>query len=209
LTVSVLLWLTTHSDTLSTSSNSCIFCTNFIYSLWPKCQPVCEIVHLYSFFTSNAWNLSFDYNSIIVIYNPFVHPLPLSHVSFVIILNILFFFQAFSIFTGLGIHNCQMYENACRLMAKQTVALEVLSFHATAGQEETERLAEVVLIFNLYQFIIPLNTLSFNLFISLHLTSWKCIMDQSEFRAVFSIQCIKAAFSFYFLLAKQFCAVSK
>jgi cGMP-specific 3',5'-cyclic phosphodiesterase len=33
-----------------------------------------------------------------------------------------------------------MYENACRLMAKQTVALEVLSFHASAGQEETERL---------------------------------------------------------------------
>ncbi|XP_060580416.1 cGMP-specific 3',5'-cyclic phosphodiesterase-like isoform X1 [Ruditapes philippinarum] len=50
--------------------------------------------------------------------------------------------EAFSIFTGLGIHNCQMYENACRLMARQTVALEVLSFHATAGQEETERLAE-------------------------------------------------------------------
>ncbi|WAR21559.1 PDE6-like protein, partial [Mya arenaria] len=50
--------------------------------------------------------------------------------------------EAFSIFTGLGIHNCQMYENACRLMAKQTVALEVLSFHATAGQEETERLAK-------------------------------------------------------------------
>jgi len=33
-----------------------------------------------------------------------------------------------------------MYENACRLMAKQAVALEVLSFHATAGQEETEKL---------------------------------------------------------------------
>lgn len=48
--------------------------------------------------------------------------------------------QAFSIFTGLGIHNCQMYENACRLMAKQTVALEVLSYHATAQQEETDKL---------------------------------------------------------------------
>ena len=34
-----------------------------------------------------------------------------------------------------------MYENACRLMAKQTVALEVLSFHATAPVEEGERLA--------------------------------------------------------------------
>lgn len=48
--------------------------------------------------------------------------------------------QAFSIFTGLGIHNCQMYENACQLMAKQSVALEVLSYHATASKEETERI---------------------------------------------------------------------
>ncbi|XP_062580022.1 cGMP-specific 3',5'-cyclic phosphodiesterase-like isoform X4 [Saccostrea cucullata] len=48
--------------------------------------------------------------------------------------------EAFSIFTGLGIHNCQMYENACRLMAKQSVALEVLSYHATAQQEETDKL---------------------------------------------------------------------
>lgn len=49
-------------------------------------------------------------------------------------------FQAFSIFTGLGIHNCQMYENACKLMAKQSVALEVLSYHATAQNDETEKL---------------------------------------------------------------------
>ncbi|KAL8579053.1 hypothetical protein ACOMHN_035992 [Nucella lapillus] len=48
--------------------------------------------------------------------------------------------EAFSIFTGLGIHNCQMYENACQLMAKQSVALEVLSFHATAHNEETRAL---------------------------------------------------------------------
>ncbi|GFR99095.1 cGMP-specific 3',5'-cyclic phosphodiesterase, partial [Elysia marginata] len=48
--------------------------------------------------------------------------------------------EAFSIFTGLGIHNCQMYENACQLMAKQSVALEVLSYHATASKEEAERL---------------------------------------------------------------------
>ncbi|VDI73320.1 Hypothetical predicted protein [Mytilus galloprovincialis] len=48
--------------------------------------------------------------------------------------------EAFSIFTGLGIHNCQMYENACKLMAKQSVALEVLSYHATAQNDETEKL---------------------------------------------------------------------
>ncbi|XP_064603088.1 cGMP-specific 3',5'-cyclic phosphodiesterase-like isoform X2 [Liolophura sinensis] len=43
--------------------------------------------------------------------------------------------EAFSIFCGLGIHNCTMYENACKLMAKQKVALEVLSFHASAQNE--------------------------------------------------------------------------
>ena len=48
--------------------------------------------------------------------------------------------QAFAIFCGLGIHNCQMYEEACKLMAKQSVALEVLSYHASAPQEETDKL---------------------------------------------------------------------
>ncbi|XP_033757234.1 cGMP-specific 3',5'-cyclic phosphodiesterase-like isoform X2 [Pecten maximus] len=48
--------------------------------------------------------------------------------------------EAFSIFTGLGIHNCQMYENACKLMAKQSVALEVLSYHATAQASEIDEL---------------------------------------------------------------------
>jgi cGMP-specific 3',5'-cyclic phosphodiesterase len=49
-------------------------------------------------------------------------------------------FWIHAIFTGLGIHNCQMYENACKLMAKQSVALEVLSYHATAQNDETEKL---------------------------------------------------------------------
>ena len=34
-----------------------------------------------------------------------------------------------------------MYENACKLMAKQTVALEVLSYHATSSAEDAEKLA--------------------------------------------------------------------
>ena len=50
------------------------------------------------------------------------------------------YLQAFAIFCGLGIHNCQMYEGACKLMAKQSVALEVLSYHASAPQEETDRI---------------------------------------------------------------------
>ena len=48
--------------------------------------------------------------------------------------------QAFSIFCGLGLHNCVMYENVCMLMAKQSVALEVLSYHASASPDETMRL---------------------------------------------------------------------
>lgn len=33
-----------------------------------------------------------------------------------------------------------MYESACKLMAKQKVALECLSYHATANQSQTEDL---------------------------------------------------------------------
>lgn len=65
-------------------------------------------------------------------------------------------FEAFAIFCGLGIHNTQMYENACKLMAKQKVALECLSYHATASNTDTEKLANVEIpsaeTFNLYSF---------------------------------------------------------
>lgn len=50
--------------------------------------------------------------------------------------------EAFAIFCGLGIHNTQMYENACKLMAKQKVALECLSYHATATPEQTTKLVQ-------------------------------------------------------------------
>ncbi|XP_063978763.1 cGMP-specific 3',5'-cyclic phosphodiesterase-like [Diachasmimorpha longicaudata] len=49
-------------------------------------------------------------------------------------------FEAFAIFCGLGIHNTQMYESACKLMAKQKVALECLSYHATASNDDALRL---------------------------------------------------------------------
>ncbi|NP_001029121.1 sperm phosphodiesterase 5 [Strongylocentrotus purpuratus] len=49
-------------------------------------------------------------------------------------------FEAFAIFCGLGIHNTQMFENAMRLMAKQQVALDVLSYHATAQPDEVSKL---------------------------------------------------------------------
>ncbi|CAK1594286.1 unnamed protein product [Parnassius mnemosyne] len=65
-------------------------------------------------------------------------------------------FEAFAIFCGLGIHNTQMYENACKLMAKQKVALECLSYHATASAEDTNKLSQDVIpsadSYNLYSF---------------------------------------------------------
>ncbi|XP_047112368.1 cGMP-specific 3',5'-cyclic phosphodiesterase, partial [Schistocerca piceifrons] len=65
-------------------------------------------------------------------------------------------FEAFAIFCGLGIHNTQMYENACKLMAKQKVALECLSYHATASADDTARLNQDNIpsaeCYNLYSF---------------------------------------------------------
>lgn len=65
-------------------------------------------------------------------------------------------FEAFAIFCGLGIHNTQMYENACKLMAKQKVALECLSYHATASNDVTSKLIKEEIpsaeIYNLYSF---------------------------------------------------------
>uniref|UniRef100_A0A672HPN3 cGMP-specific 3',5'-cyclic phosphodiesterase n=1 Tax=Salarias fasciatus TaxID=181472 RepID=A0A672HPN3_SALFA len=50
------------------------------------------------------------------------------------------FLEAFAIFCGLGIQNTQMYETVERAMAKQEVTLEVLSYHATAAEEESREL---------------------------------------------------------------------
>jgi cGMP-specific 3',5'-cyclic phosphodiesterase len=44
-------------------------------------------------------------------------------------------FEAFAIFCGIGIHNTKMYEGACKLMAKQKVALDCLSYHAAASDQ--------------------------------------------------------------------------
>lgn len=38
-----------------------------------------------------------------------------------------------------------MYESACKLMAKQKVALECLSYHATASSKQTLELANDVI----------------------------------------------------------------
>ena len=48
--------------------------------------------------------------------------------------------QAFAIFCGMGINNTAMYETAMKAIAKQRVALEVMSYHAIAPMEEAEKL---------------------------------------------------------------------
>ncbi|XP_044579332.1 dual 3',5'-cyclic-AMP and -GMP phosphodiesterase 11-like isoform X2 [Cotesia glomerata] len=50
------------------------------------------------------------------------------------------FVEAFAIFCGMGIHNTHMYETAITAMAKQSVTLEVLSYHASASIEDAQRL---------------------------------------------------------------------
>ncbi|XP_069782713.1 cGMP-specific 3',5'-cyclic phosphodiesterase isoform X4 [Narcine bancroftii] len=50
------------------------------------------------------------------------------------------FLEAFAIFCALGIQNTQMYEAVEMAMAKQIVTLEVLSYHASATENETEEL---------------------------------------------------------------------
>lgn len=61
----------------------------------------------------------------------------------ILILRFLFYSntQAFAIFSGMGIANTQMYEKAIKAMAKQRVTLEVLSYHASAQEEEAQKVA--------------------------------------------------------------------
>nr|VZI37894.1 unnamed protein product [Spirometra erinaceieuropaei] len=51
-------------------------------------------------------------------------------------------FEAFALFAGLGIANTQMYEQVLRAEAKQRIAFDVLSYHATATQTEAAALAK-------------------------------------------------------------------
>ncbi len=65
-------------------------------------------------------------------------------------------FEAFAIFCGIGIHNTKMYENAIKMMAKQKVALDCLSYHATAADDDTDTLLKAVVPsaqnYNLYRY---------------------------------------------------------
>jgi cGMP-specific 3',5'-cyclic phosphodiesterase, invertebrate len=46
----------------------------------------------------------------------------------------------FTLFLSHSIYNAAAYERKVKLMAKQTVALEVLSYHATAPEEEVQQI---------------------------------------------------------------------
>eukprot|EP00058_Branchiostoma_floridae_P017511 XP_002602999.1 hypothetical protein BRAFLDRAFT_84734 [Branchiostoma floridae] len=48
--------------------------------------------------------------------------------------------EAFAIFCGLGINNTLMYSEITKAMAKQSVALEVVSYHAVVSEEDVESL---------------------------------------------------------------------
>ncbi|XP_061180019.1 dual 3',5'-cyclic-AMP and -GMP phosphodiesterase 11A-like isoform X2 [Saccostrea echinata] len=49
-------------------------------------------------------------------------------------------FEAFTIFCGLGINNCLLYEEIAVASAKQMVALEVLSYHGAVSAEDVVKL---------------------------------------------------------------------
>lgn len=51
-------------------------------------------------------------------------------------------FEAFALFAGLGIANTQMYEQVLRAEAKQQIAFDVLSYHATATLAEATDLSK-------------------------------------------------------------------
>lgn len=61
------------------------------------------------------------------------------------------FVEAFAIFCGMGIHNTHMYEKAIVAMAKQSVTLEVLSYHASASTDDAVRLRVSFLLFFNYK----------------------------------------------------------
>ena len=45
----------------------------------------------------------------------------------------------FAVFCGLAVHSVMNYERILKANARQRVALEVLSFHASSSADDTER----------------------------------------------------------------------
>jgi len=48
--------------------------------------------------------------------------------------------KAFAIFCGMGISNTHMYEQVVKAMARQSIALDILTYHTSASVEEVQRL---------------------------------------------------------------------
>ena len=48
--------------------------------------------------------------------------------------------ESFALFCGMAIHNTQVYEEVSKLSARQKVALECLSYHSRAAEEDVEQL---------------------------------------------------------------------
>lgn len=48
--------------------------------------------------------------------------------------------ESFALFCGMAIHNTQTYEEVSKLSAKQKVAIECLSYHSRANEEDVEQL---------------------------------------------------------------------
>lgn len=70
------------------------------------------------------------------------------------------FVEAFAIFCGMGINNTHMYEKAITAMAKQSVTLEVLSYHASATTDDALRLKVCALRHVLCKYNIEFNLLT-------------------------------------------------
>ena len=64
--------------------------------------------------------------------------------------------ESFTLFCGMAIHNTQTYEEVSKLSAKQKVAIECLSYHSRASEDEVELLGKQIIptteYFNLTKF---------------------------------------------------------
>ena len=62
--------------------------------------------------------------------------------------------EAFSIFCGLGLQSCLIYEEAIKLNAQQQISLEILAYHASANEEEATLFMVCVCVCALFIYVI-------------------------------------------------------
>ena len=109
--------------------------------------------------------------------------------------------EAFAMFCGIGIHNTKTYESTCKLMAKQRVALDCLSYHATATDNDTTWLARESIPqakeFNLYRFLSLLKVL---LMSNIALFSYK--FNDTKYHDSKTLKCVLRMFLDFDLINK-------